>query len=134
MLYILASLILGVAIGVFSARHNKFFIGFLITSLPIVFLISRPVALVGASASATMGSKNPFHVYIVGFNQLPESLQAAILLFPFFVIGARGAVAVHRYFFAVEPMPETEDERRTRIMAEHEKKLKAHTDKAMRFK
>ena len=120
--------------GVFSAYYNKFFVAFLVASIPIAMAVANPFITVGLRASEIMGSKNPFHVYIVGFEKLPADLQMAILLFPFFMLSARVLVYLGAYFFPKDIIPETEGEKRVRILTEHEKKLKAHAEKPMQFK
>ncbi|MEP6342542.1 MAG: hypothetical protein ABJ275_04435 [Maricaulaceae bacterium] len=117
MLFIAISLTLGMGIGIFSAYHTKASLGGLFATLVVTGIVIRPVVLLGATASGTLGSRNPFLVYWMGFTSLPYLFQIAVYLFPIFIIMGRLGTWIYMTCIYVEII-ETEDEKRARLLSE----------------
>lgn len=117
MLSIALSLSVGVSIGVFSAYNTKAAVSGLIAVLVFAGIVIRPIVLLGATASGTIGSSNPFLVYWMGFTSLPYSFQISVFLFPVFIIFGRLGTWIYMTCIYEEKI-ETEEEKRARLLSE----------------
>jgi len=117
MLFIAISLMIGMGIGIFSAYNTKASVGGLMAILVFGGIVLRPFVLVGATASGTLGSGNPFLVYWMGFTSLPYLFQVAVYLFPISIIMGRLGAWIYITFIYVEKV-ETEEEKRERLLSE----------------
>lgn len=117
MLSLSLSLIIGVSLGIFSAFNTKAFLGGLSVTLIFSGIAMRPIVLLGAAASGTIGSSNPLLVYWMGFTSLPYSFQLSVYLFPIFIILSRLCTWFYLTFIFEEKI-ETEEEKRARLLSE----------------
>jgi len=117
MFIITFTFIIGFAIGAVSAYHTKAFLGFLVSILLIGGILIRPFMMLGIAASGSVGSGNPFLVYWMGFQQLPQALQYSVFFFPLFIVFGRLVTWIFHIYFE-EEKTETEDEKRDRLLAE----------------
>ncbi len=117
MLIIIFTFIIGFAIGAVSAYHTKACLGFLVSALLMGGILIRPFMMLGITASGSAGSFNPFLVYWMGFQQLPQAVQYGVMFFPLFIVFGRLVTWIFHIYFEEEKI-ETEDEKRTRLLAE----------------
>ena len=109
--------IIGGSLGILSAYHTKAFVSGLISVLVFSGIVMRPIILLGATASGSIGSSNPLLVYWMGFTALPIAVQTSVYLFPIFILTGRLGAWIYLTYFYTPPF-ETEDEKRERLLAE----------------
>ncbi len=114
MVWALLILMLAFGLGVLTAYHSKLTYSFIVAAIPIIWILMRPITVVGAGASGASGRGNPFAVYMDGFAMLPGWLQVSVILFPVFLIAGR----LSAWIFRVSSGQEYESETQTRRGAE----------------
>ena len=115
--WMVISLLVGGGLGALSAYHTRMFLGALISTLWVGFLVMRPIIVLGASASAGSGRDHAFSLYIEGFMMLPASIRGAIILLPVFIIMGRAITWTFR-FLSEPPREERDRQYRAEVMSE----------------
>jgi preprotein translocase subunit SecG len=118
MLYIFYAAIIGIVLGALSAYHTKAFLSGLVSTLIVGSILMRPIVLAGAAASNAMGKSNIFGVYIEGIAMLPALLKTSVLLLPVFFFSGRFLAWGYKEIIH-EETPETREEKRARVIREH---------------
>jgi len=97
MIYLISSIGLGIAMGIFSIRYQKAFLMMFLPAIPILILISRNVAAF--------------------FNKFPKEAQETFILFPVaFIISRLLSWIVSKF---IKPKTETPAARKKRILKEY---------------
>jgi len=117
--YIISSIIIGMAIGVFSIKHQKAFLAILFALPPLYIMAVKLFAPFAAIVQTQdVGNGSVLSIFMTLFDRLPEDMQTAAIIFPIAVIASRLVTWLYTKF-AKPPADETGAERKKRILAEY---------------
>jgi len=119
MIYLISSAIFGIAVGIFSIKYQKTFLMLLFAIPPAFFFALKMFApFAKVVAVSGVGNGGPLSVFSAMYNQFPEDIQLAIIIFLMAVIISRLVTWIVSKF--VKPKAgESPADRKKRILKEY---------------
>ena len=118
MIWIIGAVILGLLIGYISHKFQKAFLGMLVLSVPVIFILYVRVFVPLAKVSG-LGSGDPISVMTALLSLLPQDIQSAVTIFPMAIFGGRFVTWLYAKFIVKPTAEESKSDRRKRILQQY---------------